>query len=536
MLNPNYRDMLFVLQSDSKKERVITEVGASHSNTIFQKPPNSTQNPLLSKSEFFKHCKRRFRWVGNFERGFVEWLEPRLEKGLIREAYRLDDVAYFSTFQTWQVHRLGNASLESGQSATSAEFENLLRLLTRIQDFYLPEIRSNQRFGEYRDYHGKVAIGGTYFCTKTQYLLSDLREWRQRNIEGGYFDLAQALSNVDLDVPALMRWFNRLMAFAEDIDLLSKWRMLIKYFRYSKRQKLEFEALLAQDFYEIAELLGLFISDLDSGEDISNPTDWSDIAPHERSSNIPQWKIERYGESLSRPYEMLEFLSNEYDLNPKPRAIIFTEGEEWRAVEKLYAHYGYNPELLGMELRSISGEGNFSLANWQCFIEYMHEKQVLVYFLLDNEGHTVNQAKRLLNKKRTFSFPGLEKVIPSRDRIKVWSRSFEESNFTDAEIRRALARQGIRVSSRKVAAIRTRTRTKGLINTLSDELGEAIDKPRLDVDLADALISRCRKRPGVKSLRPIERFVKRSGDLIMLNHQPAGQDIQRLNIETGLLG
>jgi hypothetical protein len=87
------------------------------------------------------------------------------------------------------------------------------------------------------------------------------------------------------------------------------------------------------------------------------------------------------------------------------------------------------------------------------------------------------------------------------------------------------------------AAVRTDLeRTKGLINALSNMLQVIVDKPRLDVDLANELIAQRQKRPNVKSPRPIEKFVRRSGELIMLNHQPADQEMRRRNIETGLLG
>lgn len=307
-------------------------------NAIFDNPPSSSQNPLLSTGEFFKYCKPRFKWIVT-RRSFTQWLESRIENETIKAAYHRDGVFYFSTHQVWQIDRLANEALGPERSTVRDEFEKLLRFLTSIQDFYLPEIRSNQRFGQHYDYRGKVAVGGTHFKSETQYLLSELRKYRHQCLAQGYFEPSQALSVVGLDVAALKRWINCLAAQANSIDPIADWRPLVKYFRYSKRQKLKYEALLAQDFHEIVELLNLFINDLESEtarDDLAE--NWSEITSYNHLSNTPQWKIERYGESLSRPYEMLEFLSNEYDLNPKPRAVVLTEGEEWKAIAKLYTY------------------------------------------------------------------------------------------------------------------------------------------------------------------------------------------------------
>ncbi|MBI5416362.1 hypothetical protein HZA55_00205 [Candidatus Poribacteria bacterium] len=73
------------------------------------------------------------------------------------------------------------------------------------------------------------------------------------------------------------------------------------------------------------------------------------------------------------------------------------------------------------------------------FIEYMHEKQVFIYFLLDKEGRTSSEAEKLLKAKRRFDFQGLTNVIPDRDRIIIWGSSFEEENFTDYEIQPSLS-------------------------------------------------------------------------------------------------
>ena len=134
---------------------------------ILEQKPTSTQNPLLSTSEFFKHCRSRFRWI-NSESTFVEWLETKLEEGAIQAAFSYEGTSYFLTYQVWQIDRLVDKNFRLERSTLIDEFEKLLRLLTKIQDFYLPEIRSNQRFGRHDDYRGKVAIGGTHFKSETQ--------------------------------------------------------------------------------------------------------------------------------------------------------------------------------------------------------------------------------------------------------------------------------------------------------------------------------------------------------------------------------
>ena len=203
-----------------------------------------------------------------------------------------------------------NAFMARSQRSTLIdEFEKLLRLLTKIQDFYLPEIRSNQRFGRHDDYRGKVAIGGTHFKSETQYLLSKIHNYRYECLAQGYFEPSQAISASELNTVALEQWVNRLEAQASNIDPITYWRPLVKYFRYSKRQKLKYEALLAQDFYETTELLKLFINDLELETDRDDLVrNRLEIMPHNHTSNASRWERERYGETLSRPYEMLEFL------------------------------------------------------------------------------------------------------------------------------------------------------------------------------------------------------------------------------------
>ena len=282
---------------------------------------------------------------------------------------------------------------------------------------------------------------------------------------------------------------------------------------------------------------------------ISNVFDCFDLSPRDEKTKLPNWKERKYGaEILSQPRQMLEFLCNEYNINPKPQAIIFTEGDEWKAIKKVFDFYGYKTELLGIEFRSISGEGNFSLANWQCFIEYMHEKQVLIYFLLDNDtGHSIIEAKKILKAKRKFYFPQLQKVIPQEGRVIIWGEenkisSFEEANFTNSDIKKAFAKQNIVISIRDINSIRKNgARKSGLIKAIEikyciKQYNKNYKKPQLDKDLVTIMLEKRRKNPGAKHKTQLENFVIKTGKIILLNNQPKGKDSQKKIFSTGLMG
>jgi hypothetical protein len=173
----------------------------------------------------------------------------------------------------------------------------------------------------------------------------------------------------------------------------------------------------------------------------------------------------------------------------------------------------------------------------------MHEKQVLIYFILDNEGHTAKEAKKLLKAKRKFNFMGLRKVIPRRDRIKIWgtrkkSSSFEEANFTDSEIAMAINMQAKKsIRAKDIGIIRNDlTRGKALIKAVEEKFKFKLNKIQLNVDLIELLIRKRQSNPNIKHKRPVEDFILKSGELILLNHQPTGKEHQKINIETGLLG
>lgn len=550
-------------------------------NTI----PNSkhNQNPVFTSDEFFKYCKNRFANIGTSKEDFFWLLNFYRKEGFLLPVYSENGVDCYSSFQVYnlyllETHRSYCLKPDAGTKYKGKtikfpklswqeilknkinsdilkvqidDFNKVLLLLLKIQDYYLPEIRGNKRIGEWQDYKGTVVRGGTCFVTISNFILSSIRKWRTNLIMNGKFNPQRILSDSKLEVETIKNWTIKLAGILKDVDPLVEWRwhLFVTYIDYNKRQKLKGDALLAEDFYEMVNILFLFLKDL--GEDlldkgISDVFDWFDLSPRDEKSKLPHWKERDYGkEALNNPYQMLEFLSNRFGVNPKPKAIIFTEGDEWKAISKLFEFYELNPNLLGIEFRSICGEGNFSLKNWQCFIEYMHEKQVLVYFVLDNEGQVAKEAKKLLKAKRKFNFPGLKKVIPTRYRIKIWgvnkgNASFEEANFTDKEISLAVKlHTNQEIPTKEIKNIRNDPkRKKGLIGAIEDKFKIGLDKnkPLLDMLLVDNIIKKRRHNTNVKKRTPLENFVLKTGEMVLSNYQPTGKYHQNENFKTRSYG
>ena len=110
--------------------------------TVLKRPPNSTENPLLSTIDFYNYCHRRFREIRSREM-FVNQLQSLNEDGLLLPIFRRDGVDFYSSFQLWQLYKVIPRS--DRVPTFFGRFQKVLRLLFEIQNFYLPEFRSDRR-------------------------------------------------------------------------------------------------------------------------------------------------------------------------------------------------------------------------------------------------------------------------------------------------------------------------------------------------------------------------------------------------------
>lgn len=498
--------------------------------TVLKEAPDTAENPLVGGSplhDFWRQRFRRFTLQGDLQK----WLSRAARADLIRPAIVHNGTWYYSTFQLWPMwyySPLTRFRRDTVRAERIDAFDAIVRLLCRIQDYYLPLVRSDQRYGVRREYMGRPAgIAGTSFHSSTHYVLYSLRRWKEDRIQDGEFNPAFVLAESGLSPAGIRNCISHLTSAASSIDPLESWQLLTRFVSYEKRQKLRFDALIALDFRETAEILRLFHADASSEPICQDLAEWGSSGPKE------SWLREEYGGSLDHPCELLEYLLNGFGLNVKPQAIVFTEGEEWQALSFLYEEVGAHPSYAGVEFRSLSGIGNFSVANWQTFIEYMHDHQTLIYFVIDREGRAASEVRKLLKGKRRFTRPPLTKVIPSPDRLCLWSSSFEEANFTDDEIARAVGLQGLNCTAAQVSMLRGASR--GLISALAGQSCVILDKRRLALDLARHLVDWRRSNPH-EPQRPLEVFIGHSAEMIVLNHQPTSPSCREQNFETGLLG
>ncbi|MBT4384121.1 hypothetical protein HOD30_00040 [Candidatus Peregrinibacteria bacterium] len=537
-----------------------------NSKALCKEIPRSSQNPLLSEEAFFKLCLRRFHNIGRSKDNFVKLLDFYNDEQLFSPVFIHEKQSYYSTFQVFNLFILEefrekslslNSELQCGDwkqmlkankehlREENIEFSKLLKLLIAIQDYYLPEVMSDGRVGELRDY-GTLILGGTFMCSKKRVVLSALQRYRNTAITAGKFKPKESLDSINLSVEEVVKWTKKVALILKGLNPLAHWHLVLKYVDFEKKQKLRGDALVAQDLHGIVDILFLFLKDL--GEDLSkkgvrDAYDWFDLSKRAKTSHLPIWKERMYGEEIfTAPYKMLEFLTNEFNINPKPRAIIFTEGQEWKAISKLFAFMGYSPKLLGIEFRAL-GSDKLKYEKWIQFIEYMHEKQTYMFFLIDDENNARQARNKFKTKKnRINEHPHLKRTLDPL-RIKIWgakkkNSSFEEANFTNTEIVEAIKRQNKsnKITVKQVRDVRKNTsRKKGLIEAIVGRYGLKIRKEKLPEVLVDILIKKRTKRGG-KRKTELEKIVCEIGQLVMFNHQPKGRDHQVQNFRTGFMG
>ena len=319
---------------------------------------------------------------------------------------------------------------------------------------------------------------------------------------------------------------------AKNVDPLERWYELISFVSVGEKKKLKGNALFAQTLYSMEQMLRLFYEDL-TGNKLQAPDE------------SPFWEKDKfYGEGVTKnELQYLEFLTNEYNLNPRPKLILVVEGngeaEQFPRLAKELFRLSF-PQL-GIEVVNIHGVGNFTgkkstdkYGALEKFIDDYHYRQTIVFVVLDNEGRVQTVRQNLL-KANSKCYP--KRKVTKNEYICVWNKNIEFDNFSHNEIAKAMTtlsdnrhifKDNDIADCENGFSAREGNSLEKLFNNM---LGYDLSKPRLLEILFGFIIS------NPETERPVVQVIQEVINLAGKNHyRPVTMDIWQKNQESGFFG
>lgn len=305
------------------------------------------------------------------------------------------ELLYKNLLRQWE--RLVQDVQGFGHSKAVTEFLRILPLLFWVESYYFPQVKAARP--------GIVSFVGSDS--------DDWIDWRKKQ------DIRTWLAETGLSIDEVKKWHNNILWEAHNLDPASNWYLLMRSAEYSKREKLQGPLRLAYDFYEIAELLRLYIADV-SGEQVSkewDPTGHTDTYWAKRLYKVDEIKVG--SRDLLRP------LIREYGLDPSFRVIWLVEGDTEEAFIKTYCD----------DLGIISAESYITFRNFKGDTNFQMRLDVL------------NQELRTAAIEQCFVTLTFDDTPGTRDRIKELQTNdlitvtyalnkpdFERQNFSTSEL------------------------------------------------------------------------------------------------------
>lgn len=337
------------------------------------------------------------------------------------------------------------------------------------------------------------------------------------------------LSTMRLTEERIKKYQEIMSARARYRDPLENWYDLLQFVSLEKKKRLKREALLAQTFYSMEKMLRLFYKDL-TGQDLSE----------ENGINY-KWRERVYGEGIPDSNMLfLEYIANEFHLNPRPKLILIVEGRsEYEQIPRLAKEIGYSFDSLGIRIELLEGIGNFTSGKVERFIDHYHNLQTIVYLILDNENNAVKFKNKLMGKKSRYS--GANRYITNENYVFIWDSCFEFDNFSDSEIANALSSisHGHSFVEDEIVECRKEFGKRGntISNIFKSKTSRDINKPFLAERLVDNVANNLDNefingKPRRKLIAKILEVI----NLASRNYQPHSTKLWKINQESGYLG
>lgn len=474
-------------------------------------------------------------------RKFQDWAKFRDKNG------RSKIESYYSIFQCYTLYHLKKATEITSHAEDCFSFndEKQIEVAKGTSDFakaIIHSINKNGITGENAPSLCQVLSNRFFPHTQTDrrnISISMPEDW-DKYCET--WDAKSFFKNLDLTIDDIKNIHDRLSFDVQRIDPLEKWYALISFVSLEQKKKLKGTALLAQTFYSMEHMLRLFYQQL-TGETLFAPNESYD------------WHPDRYhGKGVSKNnLEYLELLANQYHLNPRPNLILVVEGngEEEQFPRLSVELFGYSFSTLGIEVMNAQGIGGYTGKNsldkygaLEKFIDYFHNKQTIVFVVLDDEGEGL--AKTVTTKLiKAFSKHNQERMVTTREYIHFWKKkNIEFENFSYDEIAGAMSERSngaYLFSANEIRECETKLKEKEsdqLSKCFKEKTGMRLNKRALLGALFEYIIKNSENEfddQGL-ALRPVSKVLQRVIKLASLNEQPPSRDSWERNQKTGYFG
>src|ERR1051326_3705 len=349
------------------------------------------------------------------------------------------------------------------------------------------------------------------------------------------WDAKQTADEMGIAQDEIFNMWANIQYEASRVDPLREWDDLLKFIAVNEKQRLRGRALLAYSLGTMAAMLELFYEDA-FGKPIP------ERYPPQRTILLPE-------EEPDGTLRELEYVTNKYNLNPRPRLILVVEGEsEAEQIPRLLEHFwGYGPSKAGIEILNLQGISKFvgnSKGNGKPkrdgsplkrLIDDYHNRQTLTYILLDNEGGAAFVKQWLLNAKSEYF---KKRAVTNEEYIHLWNITYEFDNFSDKEIVSAMSvlAPNALFTEREVEQARQDPKPGSALKRLFEtKTALPLSKRSLNKELTSLLIAEA-EASGILPQKPILDQLHKITQLAATNHQPTSGETWEANQQSGYFG
>lgn len=318
----------------------------------------------------------------------------RLDKAEVNIEWLLDDekrASAHTTMRHWYERQIAQWRQLDGS------WHDLMLMLFRLQGIYGPSIKGTLT---------KATVSLIYDDSVNDFV-------DPRALEPPW-DPSSILSELGVGAESIKNMYERLATKTHGFDPVRNWYMLFRMAPAKQRARLRGEARRAHDAYDAALMLRRFYRDV-TGELLLAPDEIFDVSDKSWKKKLfGRWPLERY----TRADLAVELRIRQ--LNPHEVHLVVEGATEHAVCRRVLEEIGGMPlNDMGVSVQELEGVGKLRK-------EALRAVKTFPRFLVlvaDREGDMEREVERLISEG-----------ILTEEAVQLWDTSFEEANFSDAEL------------------------------------------------------------------------------------------------------